>query len=139
MKTNRGRGGVKPITKLSLWKIAWFFKQQIKFLLRSCLAVAKSFIKKAQTFLKTFFIYQYVNIFITVIIDIYLSKKNFHLLCWFYKKKVFLPIHSKIHKHSACKMKKDERGESRLRIRSSEWMYILNDSKVFLLQVRSIF
>ena len=45
MKTNRGRGGVKPISMLTLWKIAWFFKQQIEFLLISCLVVAESFIK----------------------------------------------------------------------------------------------
>ena len=47
MKTNRGRGAVKPISMLTLRKIALFFKQQIEFLLISCLAVAKSFIKKA--------------------------------------------------------------------------------------------
>ena len=46
-KKIRGRGGVKPISMLTLWKIAWFFKQQIEFLLISCLAVAKSFMKKA--------------------------------------------------------------------------------------------
>ena len=50
IKINRGRGEVKPISMLTLWKIAWFFKQQIEFLLISCLAVAKSFMKKVNTF-----------------------------------------------------------------------------------------
>ena len=84
MKTNRGRGGVKPISMLTLWKIAWFFKQQIEFLLISCLVVAKRFIKKA--YIETFFIYQHINTFIVVIIDIYLCKKHCHLLCWVCKK-----------------------------------------------------
>ena len=143
MKTNRGRGGVKPISMLTLWKIAWFFKQQIEFLLMSCLAVAKSFIKK--TFFKTFFIYQHVNIFIVVIIDIYLCKKHCHLLFWVYKNIVFSPFSllnfsfKKINKHPACKMSRDEHGESRLKIRSFEWTYFLHDPKVFLLQLRSIF
>ena len=69
---------------LTLWKIAWFFKQQIEFLLISCLVVAKSFIKKA--YIETFFIYEHVNTFIVVIIDIYLCKKHCHLLCWVCKK-----------------------------------------------------
>ena len=38
--------GVNPISILTLWKIVWFFKQQIEFLLISCLPVAKSFIQK---------------------------------------------------------------------------------------------
>ena len=46
---------------------------------------------------------------------------------------------SKIHKHPACKMNRDEQGESRLKIRSFEWTFFLNDLKVFLLQLRSIF
>ena len=46
MKTNTGRGGVKPISMLT----------------KSCLVVAKSFIKKA----KTFFRYEYVNTYIYV-------------------------------------------------------------------------
>ena len=45
-KNKQGMGGVKPISILTLWKFVWFFKQQIEFLLISCLAVAKSFIKK---------------------------------------------------------------------------------------------
>ena len=56
----------------------------------------------------------------------------------------FLPFHfsffhSNIHKHPACKMNRDEHGESRLKIRSFERTYFLNDPKVFLLQLGSIF
>ena len=46
LKTNRWRGGVKLISIVTLWKIVWFFKQQIQLLLISCLEVAKSLIKK---------------------------------------------------------------------------------------------
>ena len=50
VKTDRGQGGggggVKPISMLTLWKNAWFSKQQIEFALISCLAVAKIFINK---------------------------------------------------------------------------------------------
>ena len=104
-------------------KVAWFFKQQIEFLLISFLVVAESFIKTIYTCVKSIF----------------------HLLCWVYKKNnSFLSFHSsifhsKIHKHPACKMNRDEHGESRLKIRSFEWTYFLNDPKVFLLQLRSIF
>ena len=43
-KENKKGEGVKPICMFALWKkIAWFFKQQTKFFLISCLAVAKSF------------------------------------------------------------------------------------------------
>ena len=89
MNPNRGRKRVKAISMLTLWKIAWFFKQQIEVLLISCLAVAKSFMKKAYSFFKTFFIYQHVNIFIVVIKDIYLCKK---CLFWVYKKIFFSPF-----------------------------------------------
>ena len=68
MKTKRGSGEVKPISKLTLRKITWFFRQQIEFLLISCFAVAKSFIKKASTFSWNFLIYQHVNIFIVVLL-----------------------------------------------------------------------
>ena len=49
MKTNRGRGGERlSLSLCSLCeKNAWFFKQQIVFLLISCLVVAESFIKTA--------------------------------------------------------------------------------------------
>ena len=43
-------------------------------------------------FFKTFFIYQHVNIFIVVIIDIYLCKKYCHLWCWVYKKTIFFSL-----------------------------------------------
>ena len=75
---------------------------------------------------------------------IYLCKKHCHLLCWVYKKNnSFLSFHSsifhsKIHKHPACKMNRDEHGESRLKIWSFEWTYFLNNPKVSLLPERSI-
>ena len=34
-ENKQGEGGVKSISMLTLWKIAWFFKQQIEFLLIS--------------------------------------------------------------------------------------------------------
>ena len=49
--------------------------------------------KLAGQFFKLFFIYEYVNIFIVVIV--YLRKKHFHLSCWVYKKiNSFLSFHS---------------------------------------------
>ena len=62
----------------------------------------------------------------------------------FTKTNFFLPFHpsifhSKIHKHTTCKMNRDKHGDSRLKIRSFEWTYFLNDPKVFLLQLRSYF
>ena len=45
-RMNRGRGQAY-LCAHSVKKIAWFFKQQIEFLLISCLVVAKRFIKKA--------------------------------------------------------------------------------------------
>ena len=59
------------------------------------------------------------------------------------KNNYFLPFHSsifhsKIHKHPARKMNRDEQGESRFKIRSFERTYFLNDPKVFFLQLRSI-
>ena len=81
IKTNRGRGGVKSISMLTLKKIARLFKEQIEFLLISCLVVAESFIKKAYTFFKLFLISEHVNIFIVVIVYIYLCEKHCHLLC----------------------------------------------------------
>ena len=92
MKTNRGRGGVKPFSMLTLWKIAWFFKQQVEFLLISCLAVAKSFMKKTDIFLNFFYISTCKNIFIVVIIDIYLRRKQYHLWCWVYKKIIIFSL-----------------------------------------------
>ena len=92
MKANKGREGVKPISMLTLWNIDWFFKQQIELLLINCLAVTKSFIKKTYTFFKTFFVSQHVNIFIVVIMDIYLCKKHCRILCRVYKKKIFSPF-----------------------------------------------
>ena len=92
MRTNRGRGGVKPISMLTLWKIAWFSKQLIEFLLISCLAVAKSLIIRSRPFFTLCFIYQHVNIFIVVIIDIYLCKKHCHLFCWVYKKIIIFSL-----------------------------------------------
>ena len=44
MKANTGRGGVKPFSMLTLRNISRFFKQQIEFLLMSCLVVAESVI-----------------------------------------------------------------------------------------------
>ena len=78
---------------------------------------------------------------------IYTSVKNIAIFYVEFRKKIknsFLSFHSsifhsKIHKHPACKMNRDEHGESRLKIRSFEWTYFLNDPKVFLLQLRSIF
>ena len=60
------------------------------------------------------------------------------------KNNSFLSFHSpifllKIHKQPACKMNRDEQGRSRLKIRSLEWTYFLNDPKIFLLQLRFIF
>ena len=56
-------------------KVAWFFKQQIEFLLISFLVVAESFIKTIYTCVKSIF----------------------HLLCWVYKKNnSFLSFHSSI-------------------------------------------
>ena len=60
------------------------------------------------------------------------------------KNNSFLPFHtsifhSKMHKHSACQINRDEHGEKRLKIESFEGTYFLNDPKVFLLQLRSVF
>ena len=143
MKINRGRGGVRPISMLTLWKIVWFFKQQIEFLLISCLAVAKSF-KRRRHFHNFFYIstckyfyycyHRYISVLKTLpYFMLSLQKNNY-----------FLPFHptifhSKIHKHPACKMNRDKLGERRLKIRSFEWTYFSNEPKVFLLQLRSIF
>ena len=89
IKTNTGRGGVKHISLLTLWKrIDWFFKQQIAFLLIRCLVVAESFIKRL--FFKLFF--EYGNIFIAFIVCIYLCRKHCHLLFWIYKKIILFSL-----------------------------------------------
>ena len=57
-----------------------------------------------------------LKIFLLLLSYIYLCKKHCHLLCWVYKKNnSFLSFHSsifhsKIHKHPACKMNRDEQG-----------------------------
>ena len=52
------------------------------------------------------------------------KKKHCHLFVEFTKIILFSfyssIFHSKIHKHPACKMKRDKHGESRLKIRSFE-------------------
>ena len=138
MKTNRGRGGVKPISMLTLWKIAWFFKQQIEFLLISCLVVAKSFIKKA--YIETFFIYEHVNTFIVVIIDIYLCKKHCHLLCWVCKKIIIFSFFTpqffiqKFIRILHVKWTGTNKGVENLKGVKNlnfEWTYFFNEPKVF--------
>ena len=65
MITKKGRqeGGVKAISMLTQWKI---FKQQIEFLLITCLVVAEGFLKRCRYFF-SFFVYGHVNIFIVAI------------------------------------------------------------------------
>ena len=108
METNMGRGELK--------KTARFFKQQIEFLVISCLVVAESFIKKSVNFL---YIYEHVIIIVIIVYIyiytyIYLCKKHCHILHWVYKNNdSFLSFlssifHSKIHKHPTFKMNRDE-------------------------------
>ena len=126
MKTNRGRGGVKPLSVLTLWKkIASFFKQQIEFLLISCLIVAKSLLKRCRHFFKHFFIYEHVKIFIVVIVDISVQKALPSFMLSLQNNNSYLffhsPIfHSKIYKHFVCKLNRDEQGKSETKIRSFE-------------------
>ena len=104
-------------------------------MLKTCLTKLHSLC----SFFKTFFIYQYVNIFIVIITDIYLCKKHCHLLCGVYKKKKFFSLFTpqffiqKFIRILHVKWIWMNMGESRLKIRS------LNDPKVFLLQLRLIF
>ena len=71
------------------------------------------------------------------------KKKHCHLFVEFTKIILFSfyssIFHSKIHKHPACKMNRDEQRGSRLKNRNFEITYFLNDPKVFLVQLRSIF
>ena len=60
------------------------------------------------------------------------------------KNNFFLPFHSsifhsKIHKHPACKMNRDEQGGAGQKFEVFSEHNFLNDPKVFLLQLRSIF
>ena len=82
-KENKKGEGVKPICIFALWKkIAWFFKQQTKFFLISCLAVAKSFAVLSLISFNVF--YELSNILIPVVYITVL--KNIDLLRWVYKK-----------------------------------------------------
>ena len=77
----------------------------------------KVLLKQCKHFLKLSFIYEHVNIFVVVIVYIYVCKKHCHLLCWVYKKIIifflFTPqfFFKKIHKHPACKMNRDNKRE----------------------------
>ena len=69
IKTNWGRGEMKPITMLTLWKkIAWFFQQQIEFLLISCFILLKVLLKSRRHFFKLFFICEHINTFVFVVV-----------------------------------------------------------------------
>ena len=81
MKTNRGRG-VEELSE----KIAWFSKQW---------QLLKVLLKRRRHFFKLFFIYEHVNIFIVVIVYIYLCKNIPILYVEFTKKNnSFVSFHS---------------------------------------------
>ena len=90
-RTNRGRGGVKSIFKLTLWKNCLIF-QAAKLL--SCLAVAKSFIKKNVDIFLNFLLWTCI---IVVIVYIYICVKNIVIFyVEFTKNNSFLSFHSPI-------------------------------------------
>ena len=73
----------------SVKRIAWFLKQQIEFLLISCLVVSKSFIKKVQTIFKTF-LYIWTSKCFYCCYRLYICVKSFVIFYVEFKKKIIL-------------------------------------------------
>ena len=86
----------------------------------------KVLLKRHKHFFKLFFIHEHVNIFIVVIAYIlYICVKSIAIFYVEFTKKWSI-FHSKIHKHPACRMNRDEHEESRLKISEHTfWVNIL--------------
>ena len=76
MKMDRGKG-VRPISVFILKKIALFFKQQIEFFLKSCLAVAKTFLYEKGVYIFSNLFWKYICVKNTVIFYVEFKKKNY--------------------------------------------------------------
>ena len=84
MKTNRGSGGVKPISMLTLWKklpnVSFYLS------LSPSVSLSLSFFSLS--------LYIYICLSLSLYIYIYICKKHCHLLCWVCKKIILFSLYT---------------------------------------------